>query len=401
MASSGRTGSYLGMTVRVDDCVCCDTANMYHLLDLLFRKFIVGQIIKELPNGYMYQCNSFQSCNDILLDVEQKFCTNFNSIFVSTDFAPIPNSCSNSTSIKESNIVDVTCAKSKDALLRGCKLRISPLIMSTSAELYKSQYNQIQQASKMQIQEAQQECTRQLQQKSQEYQAAIASVSSSKAQLKDEIAKLQKTLATKESELTNVRNDFKRQKLDTEINQIAKSLKDPINRLSAIMSERFPDVTTASGSSSHSYRGYKPKFTAVAVCVVVLLLGVISWLHFGVITNQERCIKSYQEQIEQFEDSISNMTKHTTSASVKPRTNPAYANLRVDIIGASQMKSGETYHFQIKGGDAPTDGKWFVNSVLQESNEYTVKESVGDTLTIEYKTNDQSTIVAGREVTVE
>ena len=51
-ALSGRSGSYFGITVRVDGAICCDVVNMYHLLDTLFTKCIVGSILDIKNNDY-------------------------------------------------------------------------------------------------------------------------------------------------------------------------------------------------------------------------------------------------------------------------------------------------------------------------------------------------------------
>jgi hypothetical protein len=303
----------------------------------------------------------------------------------------------------ERNIIDVTSAESKDTLLSGYKLRISPQILSDMAE-------KIQRTSESQIQKVQQECNRQLQQKSKEYEASAASASSGKAQLKKEIAGLQKLLKTKDDELTRILNE--RQKLDSEINQIAKDLKDPINKLSAIMSERFNDAASESDNPRQIRKGNKAKFTAIAV-------GVLFGLLFGVIIMQNKYIGHYQDTITQFEDSISNLTKRfeipakhqqenigdtlSSMDNYTPSTisqSQKVSTLRIDIINASKMEHGKNYQFQIKGGDYPQDGQWYVNKQLQAGNTYTVNDAAGTNLVIEYKTSDGSSLVS-REVTVE
>jgi hypothetical protein len=406
---SDRTGSYFGMTVRIDDYICCDTANLYHLLDLLFKKFILGRILTELQGGgYKYQYDSFKSCDSILRDVEQKFYTDFNFMFVEQlDLVQIPNSYTNRSNILKlkRNIIDVTSTESKDTLLSGHKLLISPQILSDMAE-------KIQRTSESQIQEVRQECNRQLQQKSKEYDDYVASASSDKAQLKKEIDRLQKSLNTMENELNRIRNENKRQKLDSEINQIAKDLKDPINKLSAIMSERFNDAASESDNPRQIRKGNKAKFTAIAV-------GVLFGLLFGVIIMQNKYIGHYQDTIAQFEDSISNLTKRfgipakhqqedigdtlSSMDNYTPSTisqSQKASTPRIDIINAIKMEHGKNYQFQILGGDYPQDGKWYVNKQLQAGNAYTVNEAAGTNLVIEYKTSDGSFLVS-RSVTVE
>jgi DNA repair exonuclease SbcCD ATPase subunit len=270
----------------------------------------------------------------------------------------------------------------------------------------------IQRTSESQIQEVRQECNRQLQQKSKEYDDYVASASSDKAQLKKEIDRLQKSLNTMENELNRIRNENKRQKLDSEINQIAKDLKDPINKLSAIMSERFNDAASESDNPRQIRKGNKAKFTAIAV-------GVLFGLLFGVIIMQNKYIGHYQDTIAQFEDSISNLTKRfeipakhqqedigdtlSSMDNYTPSTisqSQKASTLRIDIINASKMEHGKNYQFRIQGGDYPQDGKWYVNKQLQVGNAYTVNEAAGTNLVIEYKTRDGAPLVS-REVTVE
>lgn len=87
----GRTGSYFGLTIRLDS-FCSDYRTIYNVLDILYRKKIVGTILKEVNGGRLqYTCPSFDKRDAELQELEKSARSMLGTSLSSTDFMNIPS----------------------------------------------------------------------------------------------------------------------------------------------------------------------------------------------------------------------------------------------------------------------------------------------------------------------
>lgn len=410
-AHSGRGGSYFGITVRVDSAICCDVVNMYHLLDTIFTKCIVGSILDKNNNAYFYTCDSFKAKDTILKDIEKKFFGMFSAIFISNDdFLLIPNSYTRKNGLLNLNLDDVTKGQSGEILLAGNRLCVSPLFPAKQFQNVQSQILAIQNEAAQKIKTSQEDCAKQIQAKTQEMEQANTAASSSKAQLKQEIDHLKDQLQAQKKELEDVRAEFKKQKLNTEINQTAKELKAPITKLAGLMADRFCEVDVLDTEIGHSCRKKNDGDTRslflfsywkpISAISVVLAFAVSAWFAMFVIKSQDEQIKELKVQIEKIHKQSEDQPGRVESSTIPDITNiddsiaPSYnsESLRINIVEKKKtdagLKIGNTYTFQILGGQYPEDGNWFINDNLLTGNKYKVVDLVGTDLLIKYLTKE-------------
>ena len=87
----GRTGSYFGLTIRLDS-FCIDFRTIYNVLDIIYRKKIVGTILKEVNGGRLqFTCPSFDKRDAELSDLEKTIRNLLGTSLYNSDFRSIPS----------------------------------------------------------------------------------------------------------------------------------------------------------------------------------------------------------------------------------------------------------------------------------------------------------------------
>ena len=416
-ALSGRSGSYFGITVRVDGAICCDVVNMYHLLDTLFTKCIVGSILDIKNNVYFYTCNSFKAKDSVLKDIEKKFFGMFSALFISNDdFSLIPNSYTHKNGSFNLNLDDVTKGLSGEILLAGNRLCVSPLFLAKQFQNVQSQILAIQNEAAQKIKSSQEDCAKLIQAKTQEMEQANITASSSKAQLKQEIDHLKGQLQVKEKELEDIRAEFEKQKLNAEINQTTKELKEPIMKLAGLMADRFCEVDVLDTEIGYSRRkkndgdtqslflsSYWKPLSAIAV---VLAFAVSAWFAMFVIKSQDKLfadLKIIQKQLENLLSKTEDNSKHDIKINIDDSARYDFNKLTIDIVEKRNTDAGlkfnHIYTFRILGGKYPVNGTWTINGIMLPETKYKVVNEVGTDLLIKYLTTD-SQVVSSRKIKV-
>lgn len=86
----GRTGSYFGLTVRLDS-YCIDYQTIYDILDVVYRKKICGFLLKEANGGRLqYTVPVFEKKTNEIQEIEKFIRTTLGTTLNSSDFRNIP-----------------------------------------------------------------------------------------------------------------------------------------------------------------------------------------------------------------------------------------------------------------------------------------------------------------------
>lgn len=86
----GRSGAYFGLTLRLDK-YCSDYRSIYNVLDMIFRKNVVGNLLSESDYGYKYTCYSFEKSEEIVKRLEDSILSMLGLILTEKDIIPIKN----------------------------------------------------------------------------------------------------------------------------------------------------------------------------------------------------------------------------------------------------------------------------------------------------------------------
>ena len=86
----GRSGAYFGLTLRLDK-YCSDYRSIYNVLDMIFRKNVVGNLLSESNNCYIYTCYSFEKSEETVKRLENNILSMLGLILSGKDIAPLKN----------------------------------------------------------------------------------------------------------------------------------------------------------------------------------------------------------------------------------------------------------------------------------------------------------------------
>ena len=122
LASDGRAGSYFGLTIRLD-CYYKDFKHFFYILDLVFQKNILGDILNRKGDGFQYKVSKFADAK--ISDIESCIVNLIENCFEKEKVSTLSNVAESKTSVK-SNIYDASEQKVKDAIQKGTIVSLSP-----------------------------------------------------------------------------------------------------------------------------------------------------------------------------------------------------------------------------------------------------------------------------------
>jgi len=124
--SSGRTGSYIGLTLRLDS-YCEDFLTIYQLLDMVFRKNVVSVLIKEVNGGRLqYVVDSFGDKKAEIKKLEENITNTLGLLLKTNDIIQI-SSVSQSEGIEKINLNEASKEYIKQSIIQrkvGCSLSL-------------------------------------------------------------------------------------------------------------------------------------------------------------------------------------------------------------------------------------------------------------------------------------
>lgn len=85
-----RPGGYFGISLRIDQ-YCTNVIGIYHLLDIIYQRYIVGNLLKEDSNRIKFIVQDFESADAKLKDVEAALMELMKLSLQAIDFQDIPS----------------------------------------------------------------------------------------------------------------------------------------------------------------------------------------------------------------------------------------------------------------------------------------------------------------------
>lgn len=392
---SAREGSYFGMTVRIDEAFCSDIKSMYFMLNNLFEKMIVGNILKQINDRFEYVVDSFSI--DYISRVETQFTSMINSIFSSSDFVNISRLNISVGKVYSVNPYDLSLAIVSDIFRNNIKLYVSPSYSLAQLKSFQATIDKVKSEADARIQDtldAKNESERKIQE---QYKGSA-----------DKIKILEKQVEELIDANARLIQENRKHRKDSEIISAVEGIKKPIEELASLFGSRFQEGNNVLNKSSNKDVQIIPKakcggnsssfgLQMVNFILGVLILVVLLW---SSVTNNKHdnidIIKSVQERIDSLVTKISDMSnpKVITSESIGADASSDndvgaidYSNLRINIKGLSngqtKLQPNKSYTFEIRGGDFPNDGSWSITIDSIEISTYnTIYIQPSDTLKI-------------------
>lgn len=135
--AGGRTGGYFGMTLRIDKYYQ-DAIHIYNLLDILFKRYIVGTILTPSGGGYKYIVTSFVTKTEDIDRLQQGLIQLIQDTCISEKFLDIDASFIHPITLAaKGNITDVTEGSILTYVKKYSKVVLSPDYESNMEKEYK------------------------------------------------------------------------------------------------------------------------------------------------------------------------------------------------------------------------------------------------------------------------
>lgn len=224
VGAGGRSGSYIGITLRLD-MYYLDVVHMYNMLEMAFKKCVIGALLIPTGESYKYISPDFSSKKSEIEQLQQGILKLIETTCVFTKFAKIDNSFINPiTNTPTCNISDITEEAMSATLKKYSKIILSPCYKSNLEKEYEKKVQDVEGRGGSIVAEK----DKQLLEKDKTI-----------AQKDTTITNLNATISTRDTEIGTLKQEIKRRdqelaqnKQKVEISQLINKVKEPIIALS-------------------------------------------------------------------------------------------------------------------------------------------------------------------------
>ena len=405
--AGGRLGGYFGLTLRLDKYYQ-DAIHIYNLLEIVFKRYIVGSLLVPSGDGFKYTVPDFASKASDIAQMQQAFIQLIQTTCAPNKFLDIDASFIHPISACPSaNIADVNEA----AILASIK-KYSKIVLSPDYEL------NIEKEYKKKVQEAEGKGGNIVAEKDRKIAEKDSTISSLNAQVttqKNQIAVLEQESKRKDSEIQQLRQSGNLAKLVTNI-------KEPIVALAEYF--RVKDSQNHQPSPRYSHKNYILGILSCGLSALILALCVVTLFRNSPSTPiDNKKVEKLEGQVSSLNKEIQRLTgvlklKNDTIADLRTHSvltpQPvAAAQLKIDVAGqdihGANFKAGKTmstsqlYTIKIikKGENSSVpnnSGKWkLTNATLKNGNltdaQITIQPNAEGEITLEYTPNDPNKYV--------
>lgn len=363
----GRPGSYFGLTLRIDKYYQ-DVIHMYNMLEMVFKKYVVGVLLAPLAESYKYTVPNFASKKAEIEQLQQGLAQLIQGTCAWSKFVDVDKSFIHPDAAAAScNIADITENTMTAALKKYSKVVLSPDYKLNLAKEYEKKIQEVEGKGGGLVAEKE----KKLVEKEEEIGKLKATISSQKNQ----IEALQTTVRQKETEILQ-------NKKNSQLSQMISGIKEPINSLA----EYFHVHDSQKNPPKPSY-GLKNFIIGIAGCLLSAI--VIALLLFAK-PQKGADTKPLENQIAELSKANSLLTEEIASkdntiadlrvqlANNQPGQQPntttpptvKVKNLRIDIdpYKAGDLLDCETaYTIRVKETDGAKaeysgNGKWTIKN---------------------------------------
>ncbi len=346
--AGGRLGGYFGLTLRLDKYYQ-DAIHIYNLLEIVFKRYIVGSLLTPSGEGYKYTVPDFASKASDIAQMQQAFIQLIQATCAPNKFLDIDASFIHPISaVPSANIADVSDA----AILASIK-KYSKVALSPDYEL------NIEKEYKKKVQEAEGRggnIVAEKDKKIAEKDSTIASLNTKFTSQQNQIAVLEQESKRKDTEIQQLK-----QKGDL-AQQVAK-IKDPIMTIAEFF--RIKDPTPK--EPDYGRKNYFLGILSCGLSVIILALCVFSLLRNPSSTpNDNKKEDRLEAQVGSLNKEIERLT------GIIREKNDTIADLRTKITPTAQPVTAEQLKIDVDGKDI-AGAKFGAGKTMSTNQQYTIK----------------------------
>lgn len=144
--ANGRAGSYFGMSIRIDGYECVRIADIFHLLQAVFKNHVIPAVF-NVDNGiFRYKYERFTSLDGALSELENNILRALLSFTnIDRDYAILPQSLPIVSKSCEINPEDMT-DKDASLLIKGVRIIVSDDIATRKTKAYEDKIKELKQS---------------------------------------------------------------------------------------------------------------------------------------------------------------------------------------------------------------------------------------------------------------
>jgi hypothetical protein len=361
VGAGGRSGSYIGITLRLD-MYYLDVVHMYNMLDIAFKKYIIGALLTPTGESYKYVSPDFSSKKLEIEQLQQGVLKLIETTCVFPKFVKIDNSFINQiTNAPTCNIADITEGTMSATIKKYSKIILSPDYKSNLEKEYDKKLLEAE-----------------------ELGGSIVAEKDKKLVERDQtIAKLNSTISSRETDISTLKQEIKRRDLELsqhkqkgDLSQLIDKVKEPIKTLS-----EYFNVKDSNQRQSTPKFGKKNFYVGVInTSLLILMLSSIFIFNLIEIPKYDPNSKeseSLKEQINKLESTINERDKViaelrselevlNASNDSKASVSTKQKELRIDVEGYKNGKLSvdKEYKITIKDGNAvySSKGTWNIKN---------------------------------------
>lgn len=404
IGAGGRPGSYFGLTLRFDKYYQ-DALHIYNLLEIIFKRYVVGNMLMQSGESYKYAVSNFADKTTEIGQMQQALIQLIQATCIPAKFLNIDASFINPiTAVPSVNIADI----SETAILASIK-KYSKIVLSPDYE------TNIEKECKKKVQEAEGKGS-----------SVIAQKDKTIAEKDGTITSLNTTISTQKSQISSLEQEVKQKNAEIQkqnqkgnLSQSITKIEEPIRALA--------DYFRVKDSHNHEETpkyGHKNFWLGIASCIISLVvLALCAFALFrspkGSVNDEElTSLKSQVVELTQQKQELENeiQSKDQTIAELQAKINqqptsstpptPTTVNLRIDIAGYSSgdLSTEKEYSLSIKEGKSNYSGrgKWTLTNAKITSGKETdtqikIKPIEGNVV-LSYKAEDINCFCKNREI---
>ena len=396
VGAGGRSGSYIGITLRLD-MYYTDVVHMYNMLDIAFKKYIIGALLTSTGESYKYISPDFNSKKSEIEQLQQGILKLIETTCVFPKFLKIDNSLINPiTNAPTCNIADITEGIMSATIKKFSKIILSPDYKSNLEKEYEKKLQEAEGRGGSVVVEKDKIITQK--------NTTIASLNSTIASRDTKIATLEQEVKRKDQELLQ-----NKQKGD--ITQIVGKIKEPIFALSEYF--RIQDSSSRKPSPKFGAKNFKLGVIngGLSVCILLCVI-VMNFVNFHTedTAKTEQTIEELNEQIATLNSEINTRDQkiNQLKAQIEELSNPVPQptstaqqpkQLKIDVKDykrGSKLSTEKNYEISIKEGNNNYNGTgtWNIqNADIVKGNvnstKITIKPDGKGKVTLKYNVNSE------------
>lgn len=222
--SGGRTGSYFGLTIRMD-AYCKDFMRVYKILDMIFSAYVLNKVLKPLADGYKYVVSNFPDSLELMDNISEGTLRLIQATFEKTpeDFCSFNGFSTNKTYRNSANLYEITADAVEIVMRKDGVVALSPYYQTSKERQVEEKYQE-------RLQKVKEQYEARLQQDAEEKDKVDASLSS----VRSKCNSLEGGLSDKQKEIDSYKKKNNSAEQVRKSSEIIERIKEPIIELAGI-----------------------------------------------------------------------------------------------------------------------------------------------------------------------